>query len=62
MINGMKLEVADVDTEHGQTRKYVLKLVDPPGIGLIDQDFLKVLSLYANAYRLKSIRMLNHQK
>ena len=56
------MEVADVDTEHGQTRKHVLKLVDPPGIGLINQDSLKVLTLYANAYRLKSIRMLNHQK
>ena len=56
------MEVADVDTEHGQTRKHVLKLVDPPGIGLINQDSLKVLTLYANAYRLKSIRMPIHQK
>ena len=49
-------------SEHGPTRKHAVNLVELPGIGLIDLDSLKVLSLNANVYRLNSILMLNQKK
>ena len=49
-------------TEHGPTRKHAVNLAELPGIGLIDLDSLKVLSLNANVYRLNSILMLKQKK
>ena len=63
VTSGMLLEVADVDTKHGEKiNKLAMNLVEPPGIGLIDLDSVKVLSLNANVYHLIFSLRLNHPK
>ena len=63
VMTGILLEVADVDTKHGGTvNKLALNLVEPPGIGLINLDSVKVPSLDANVYHLKFSLRLNQPK
>ena len=62
MMIGIVQLVADVYTEHGPIRKHAVNLAELPGIGLMNLDSLKVLSLNANVYRLNSILMLNQKK